>query len=119
MPEAVPTQAAEQAREPAGIPRLAVTVRLLGDYRVVSGSRAAMIEAAYDGWKADMLAGRTTLIGAADGADATSPSACARDERVAAGQVAEQQRRAPEPCANEPRQPLPEPRLNHQGLRPR
>ncbi|MFF1785619.1 MobF family relaxase [Kitasatospora sp. NPDC058243] len=55
--------------------------------RVVSGSRTAMIEAAYDGWKADMLAGRTTLISAASGADVTTLSARARDERVAAGQV--------------------------------
>ncbi|ROR44762.1 MobF family relaxase [Kitasatospora cineracea] len=55
--------------------------------RVVSGSRTAMVEAAYDGWKADMLAGRTTLISARTGTDVTALSARAREDRVAAGQV--------------------------------
>ncbi|AUG76103.1 TrwC relaxase [Kitasatospora sp. MMS16-BH015] len=55
--------------------------------RVVGGSRTAMVEAAYEGWKADMLAGRTTLISARTGTDVTALSARARDERVAAGQV--------------------------------
>ncbi|MEY9938601.1 MobF family relaxase [Streptacidiphilus sp. MAP5-3] len=59
----------------------------LANNRVVAGSRTAMIEAAYDGWKTDMLAGRTTLISAAAGADVTALSARARDERVAASQV--------------------------------
>ncbi|MFJ6616201.1 MobF family relaxase [Kitasatospora sp. NPDC091335] len=55
--------------------------------RVVSGSRTAMVEAAYEGWKTDMLAGRTTLISARTGTDVTALSARARDDRVAAGQV--------------------------------
>ncbi|GLW58574.1 MobF family relaxase [Kitasatospora phosalacinea] len=55
--------------------------------RVVSGSRTAMVEAAYEGWKADMLAGRTTLISARTGTDVTALSARAREDRVAAGQV--------------------------------
>ncbi|WP_405018078.1 relaxase domain-containing protein [Kitasatospora sp. NBC_00070] len=55
--------------------------------RVVSGSRTAMVEAAYEGWKTDMLAGRTTLISARTGTDVTTLSARAREDRVAAGQV--------------------------------
>ncbi|ROR37195.1 MobF family relaxase [Kitasatospora cineracea] len=55
--------------------------------RVVGGSRTAMVEAAYDGWKGDMLAGRTTLISARTGTDVTALSARAREDRVAAGQV--------------------------------
>ncbi|MER8184244.1 AAA family ATPase [Kitasatospora sp. NPDC094015] len=55
--------------------------------RVVSGSRTAMVEAAYEGWKADMLVGRTTLISTRTGADVTALSARAREDRVAAGQV--------------------------------
>ncbi|WP_189273744.1 AAA family ATPase, partial [Kitasatospora griseola] len=55
--------------------------------RVVSCSRTAMVEAAYDGWKADMLAGRTTLISARAGTDVTALSARVREDRVAAGQV--------------------------------
>ncbi|MGW2395396.1 MobF family relaxase [Kitasatospora sp. NPDC001664] len=55
--------------------------------RVISGSRTAMVEAAYEGWKADMLAGRTTLISARTGTDVTALSARAREDRVAAGQV--------------------------------
>ncbi|MGA2831205.1 MAG: AAA family ATPase, partial [Streptosporangiaceae bacterium] len=55
--------------------------------RVRSGSRAAMTEAAYAGWRADMLAGKTTLMTAASGTDVTALSAQARAERAAAGQV--------------------------------
>ncbi|WP_457029295.1 MobF family relaxase [Kitasatospora sp. P5_F3] len=55
--------------------------------RVVSGSLTAMTEAAYQGWKSDMLAGRTTLISARVGTDVTALSARAREDRVAAGQV--------------------------------
>lgn len=55
--------------------------------RIRGGSRTAMIDAAYAGWKADMLAGKTTLISAANGADVTALSAQARAERVEAGQV--------------------------------
>jgi conjugative relaxase-like TrwC/TraI family protein len=55
--------------------------------RVRSGSREAMTEAAYAGWRADMLAGKTTMVTAASGADVTALSAQARAERVEAGQV--------------------------------
>ena len=55
--------------------------------RVRSGSREAMTQAAYAGWKADMLAGKVTLMAAADHADVTGLSARARADRVAAGQV--------------------------------
>ena len=55
--------------------------------RVRSGSREAMTEAAYAGWRADMLAGKTTLMTAASGTDVTALSAQARTERVDAGQV--------------------------------
>ena len=44
-------------------------------------------QAAYTGWKNDMLAGKVTLMAAADGADVTELSARARADRVAAGQV--------------------------------
>ena len=46
-----------------------------------------MAQAAYTGWKNDMLAGKVTLMAAADGADVTELSAQARADRVAAGQV--------------------------------
>jgi conjugative relaxase-like TrwC/TraI family protein len=55
--------------------------------RVRSGSRDAMTQAAYTGWKTDMLAGKTTLMAAGDGTDVTALSAQARAERVTAGQV--------------------------------
>jgi hypothetical protein len=55
--------------------------------RVRSGSRDAMTQAAYQGWKAGMLAGKTTLMAAGDGTDMTALSARARAERVTAGQV--------------------------------
>ena len=46
-----------------------------------------MAATAYAGWKADMLARRFTLMGAAASADVTALSAQARLDRVAAGQV--------------------------------
>jgi conjugative relaxase-like TrwC/TraI family protein len=55
--------------------------------RVRSGSREAMAQAAYTGWKTDMLAGKVTLMAAARSADVTDLSAQARADRVAAGQV--------------------------------
>jgi hypothetical protein len=55
--------------------------------RVRSGSREAMTQAAYAGWKADMLAGKVTVMAAATTADVTRLSARARADRVAAGQV--------------------------------
>jgi conjugative relaxase-like TrwC/TraI family protein len=55
--------------------------------RIRSGSREAMISAAYDGWKTDMRAGKVTLMAAADTAGITELSARARADRVTAGQV--------------------------------
>ncbi len=55
--------------------------------RVRAGSREAMTQAAYAGWKADMLAGKVTLMAAAANASVTGLSARARADRVAAGQV--------------------------------
>jgi hypothetical protein len=55
--------------------------------RVRSGSREAMTQAAYAGWKADMLADKVTLMAAATSADVAALSARARADRVAAGQV--------------------------------
>jgi hypothetical protein len=55
--------------------------------RVRSGSREGMTEAAYAGWRADMLAGKTTLMTAASGTDVAALAAQARTERVDAGQV--------------------------------
>jgi conjugative relaxase-like TrwC/TraI family protein len=55
--------------------------------RIRSGSREAMTQAAYNGWKNDMLAGKVTLMAAADGTDVTELSAQARADRVLAGQV--------------------------------
>jgi conjugative relaxase-like TrwC/TraI family protein len=59
----------------------------INERRVQGGSRQAMVEAAYAGWKTDMLAGKKTLITAAHGVDVTALSAQARADRVAAGQV--------------------------------
>jgi hypothetical protein len=50
--------------------------------RVRSGSRESMAQAAYHGWKADMLAGKLTLMAAGDGTDVTELSAQARAGRV-------------------------------------
>lgn len=55
--------------------------------RIRAGSREAMVDAAYDGWHADMRAGKTTVISAAAGVDVVALSAKARADRVAAGQV--------------------------------
>jgi conjugative relaxase-like TrwC/TraI family protein len=55
--------------------------------RVRHGSAENMAEAAYQGWKADMLAGKTTLMAAAANAKVSELSARARADRVAAGQV--------------------------------
>jgi conjugative relaxase-like TrwC/TraI family protein len=55
--------------------------------RVRSGSREAMTCAAYDGWKADMLAGKVTLMAAFTRADVAGLAARARADRVLAGQV--------------------------------
>jgi conjugative relaxase-like TrwC/TraI family protein len=55
--------------------------------RVRAGSREAMAAAAYDGWKSDMLAGKVTLMAAADTSAVTGLSGQARADRVIAGQV--------------------------------
>jgi len=55
--------------------------------RIITGSRENMAQAAYTGWKHDMLAGKVTLIAAADTTDVTELSARARADRVTAGQV--------------------------------
>lgn len=55
--------------------------------RIRTGSRDGMTEAAYQGWRADMLAGKRTILTAATGVDTTRLSAQAREDRVAAGQV--------------------------------
>ncbi len=55
--------------------------------RIRAGARDAMAEAAYTGWKADMLAGKVTLMAAATNATVTDLSARARADRVLAGQV--------------------------------
>lgn len=55
--------------------------------RIVGGSRQAMVDAAYQGWRTDMLAGKTTLISTATNTDVTALSARARQDRVTAGQV--------------------------------
>ena len=55
--------------------------------RVRSGSREAMAAAAYAGWKADMLAGKKTLMAAFTSADVAGLAARARADRVAARQV--------------------------------
>jgi len=46
-----------------------------------------MTQAAYDGWKADMLTGKVTLMAALNGTDVTALAARARADRVTAGQV--------------------------------
>lgn len=58
--------------------------------RIRSGSIQAMTEAAYAGWKADMLAGKKTLMAAATSGSVTALAAQARMDRVEAGQVAAQ-----------------------------
>jgi ATP-dependent exoDNAse (exonuclease V) alpha subunit len=55
--------------------------------RVQAGSRQHMTDAAYGGWKLDMLAGKVTVLAAAAGTDVTALAAQARADRVAAGQV--------------------------------
>ncbi|MFL6024087.1 MAG: MobF family relaxase [Marmoricola sp.] len=56
--------------------------------RVQSGSRDAMLEAAYAGWARDVRSGRHSVLVAATGEDVCALNARARTERVVAGQVA-------------------------------
>jgi conjugative relaxase-like TrwC/TraI family protein len=55
--------------------------------RIRSGSREQMTDAAYEGWRSDMLAGKVTLMAAATNATVADLSARARADRVLAGQV--------------------------------
>jgi conjugative relaxase-like TrwC/TraI family protein len=57
--------------------------------RLRGGSRDAMLQAAYAGWKADVAAGKTSLMMAYANTDVTTLSTWARADRIAAGQVAE------------------------------
>jgi len=55
--------------------------------RVRGGSREAMLEDTYEAWRADLLAGRASLMVAATTADVTALNTRARLDRVAAGLV--------------------------------
>jgi len=55
--------------------------------RIRDGSPAAMLDAAYTGWAADVAAGRTSVLIAAANAGVAALNARARTDRVAAGQV--------------------------------
>ena len=56
-------------------------------HRIRGGSREAMIEDAYTGWRADVLAGKTSLMAAATNCDVAALNVRARADRVKAGQV--------------------------------
>jgi hypothetical protein len=66
-------------------------VSALGFYetagRLADGSREAMIDAVYDGWSADLAAGRAALMVSAASAEVAALSARARRDRVVAGEV--------------------------------
>ncbi|HWL97360.1 MAG TPA: MobF family relaxase [Nocardioidaceae bacterium] len=55
--------------------------------RIRSGSQEAMVEQAFEGWRADMLAGRTAVMGTATTELAAELSARARLDRAALGVV--------------------------------
>jgi len=55
--------------------------------RVRSGTADAMVDAAFDGWRSDVLAGRVAIMGAADNDTVRQLSARARADRVARGAV--------------------------------
>ena len=55
--------------------------------RISDGSREAMIDELYDGWRADLTAGRTALMVCASTVEVAALSARARRDRVAAGHV--------------------------------
>ncbi|HEX6874305.1 MAG TPA: MobF family relaxase [Nocardioidaceae bacterium] len=57
------------------------------DDRIRSGTIEDMVEAAYQGWRTDMLAGRTCVMTAASIVDVAALSARARLDRIADGQV--------------------------------
>ena len=64
---------------------------VIGEYaergRLAGGSRAEMVEAAYQGWRSDILAGRRSLLLAPENTNVAALNARARADRVAAGQV--------------------------------
>ena len=62
----------------------------LGHGRVAEGNREEMLAACYGAWKADVEAGKSSLMLAVDNATVAELNRLARSERVAAGQVAEQ-----------------------------
>ena len=66
-------------------------VSALGFYeaagRLADGSREAMIDEIYDGWNADLAAGRAALMVSASSAEVAALSARARRDRVVAGTV--------------------------------
>ena len=62
----------------------------LGHGRVAEGNRDEMLAACYAAWKADVEAGKSSLMLAVDNATVAELNRLARSERVAAGQVAEQ-----------------------------
>ena len=55
--------------------------------RLADGSREAMIDEIYDGWSADLAAGRACLMVSASSAEVAALSARARRDRVVAGTV--------------------------------
>ncbi|MGH8794722.1 MAG: MobF family relaxase, partial [Stackebrandtia sp.] len=55
--------------------------------RIAGGSKDAMIEAAYTGWRADMIDGLTSVMIAVTNHDVAALSARARTDRVACGHV--------------------------------
>ena len=59
----------------------------VANQRIETGSRDTMLAAAYDGWSADLHAGRTSVLVAATTADVTALNARARAERIESGDV--------------------------------
>ncbi|MHB8221100.1 MAG: ATP-dependent DNA helicase, partial [Acidimicrobiales bacterium] len=57
--------------------------------RIVSGSRDELLDAVYQSWRADIAAGKTSLMLAGDTATVAELNSRARADRVAAGHVAE------------------------------
>jgi AAA domain len=55
--------------------------------RIRSGTRDAMLDAAYDAWVSDVRTGHTSVLIAASGTDDAALNARARTERIEAGQV--------------------------------
>jgi conjugative relaxase-like TrwC/TraI family protein len=62
----------------------------LGHGRVAEGNRDEMLAACYGAWKADVEAGKSSLMLALDNASVVELNRLARSDRVAAGQVADE-----------------------------